>query len=88
MDTSQQKSLMEKLSQAKKIEVFFTPDRGLDVDVEGETILSTKEFHLVVTDEGHSSLKIRCHQKYGNIDDWHDILIPDVSVFSVITREV
>ena len=88
MDTSQQKSLMEKLSQAKKIEVFFTPDRGLDIDVEGETILSTKEFHMLLTDNGDSSLKIRCHEKSGNIDEWHDILIPDVSVFSVITREV
>ena len=82
------KSFLEKISQAKKIEVFFTPDRGLDVDVEGETILSTKEFHMLLTDNGDSSLKIRCHEKSGNIDEWHDILIPDVSVFSVITREV
>ena len=50
------KSFLEKVSQAKKIEVFFTPDRGLDVDVEGETILSTKEFHMLLTDNGDSSL--------------------------------
>ncbi len=74
-------SVAQKLSSGSRIEAFFSPEKGLDVDVDGETILTAREFHMVLTTHSGGTVKIRCHEQHGDVDDWHDILVPNLSIY-------
>ena len=74
-------SVAEQIASGSRIEAFFSPEKGLDVDVDGETILTAREFHMVLTTHSGGSVKIRCHEQHGDVDDWHDILVPNLSIY-------
>ena len=42
--TSPQLTVSQKIAKGSRIEAYFSPDKGLDVDVDGETILTAREF--------------------------------------------
>ena len=75
-----------RIANSERLEVYFDPERGLDVDVDGVNIVSAREFHLILTTHSGGSIKIRCHQKINDVDDWHDIVLPADAVYSAMTR--
>ena len=79
--TSPQLTVSQRIAKGSRIEAYFSPDKGLDVDVDGETILTAREFHMVLTTHSGGSVKIRCHEQHGDVDDWHDILVPNLSIY-------
>ena len=74
------------IANSERLEVYFDPERGLDVDVDGVNIVSAREFHLILTTHSGGEVKIRCHEKHGDVDDWHDIMVPNISVNLEILR--
>ena len=85
--TSPQLTVSQKIAKGSRIEAYFSPDKGLDVDVDGETILTAREFHMVLTTHSGGELKIRCHEKHGDVDEWHDIHVPNITVYAAISRD-
>mgnify|MGYP003133020799 FL=1 len=84
--TSSQLTIAQKIAKGSRIEVYFNPDIGLDIDVDGETILTAREFHMVLT-SSDGQAQIRCHEKHGDIDEWHDIFVPNIIVYTAISRK-
>jgi len=77
--------LSKSLRQGARIEAFYDPERGLSVDVNGEEVLTVKEFHMFLS-SSDGQVKIRCHEKHGDIDEWHDIHVSNIHVYSAISR--
>ena len=80
-------TVSQKIAKGSRIEAYFSPDKGLDVDVDGETILTAREFHMVLTTHSGGEIKIRCHEKHGDVDEWHDIHVPNITVYTAISRD-
>lgn len=85
--TSPQLTVSQRIAKGSRIEAYFSPDKGLDVDVDGETILTAREFHMVLTTHSGGEIKIRCHEKHGDVDEWHDIHVPNITVYTAISRD-
>ena len=79
-------SISELISQGSKIEAVHTPEKGLDVYLDDEVIETARELHLILTTHSGGEVKIRCHEKHGDVDDWHDIMVPNISVNLEILR--
>ena len=84
--TSSQLTIAQKIAKGERSEAYFNPELGLDVDVDGETVLTAKEFHMVLTTHSGGNATIRCHEQHGDIDEWHEIIVPNIISYTAITR--
>ena len=69
-----------RINSGSDIEIYFTPDKGLEVDVNHETLLTAREFHITLT-EKNGVATIRCNEVFGDVNVWHDIHLSDFSFY-------
>tara|TARA_R100000808_G_scaffold4949_1_gene15432 strand:+ start:1127 stop:1405 length:279 start_codon:yes stop_codon:yes gene_type:complete len=80
-----QKEIAEKIENGDKVEVYFCTGVGLDLEVDGDEVLTAKEFHLTLAEDDGSAI-IRCNEIIGETSVWHDIHISNFSLYSVFSR--
>lgn len=84
--TFPQTEIAQRIANGDHIEAYYNPELGLEIDVDGETILTAKEFHLVLATHSGGQATIRCHEKHDDISVWHEIVVPNIISYTAITR--
>lgn len=73
---------------ALNIEVFATPDIGLEVSKNDEDVTDIREVHIISTTHSGTLVKIRRHNKESpNIDEWTETYIKNPRLYARITME-
>ena len=83
-----ERGLRERLQSGARVEVFFTPEDGLELVIEGQTELLAREVILAATTHSGSELKLRLRLgDEGGVVEWADFVIQNARIYLTANKE-